>query len=91
MEFQDLDELGAELAFCEAELEGEELGAVRHYWSRVIAEELGAVETEVPPTAWAEMSAGERALLRRRERRTSNTTLRLVADEVSASQVGEAA
>lgn len=91
MEFHDVDALGAELAHCEAELEEFEQGAVRYFWSRVIAEELGAVEDEIPPATWAELSPQERTLLRRRERRTGNTVLRLVTADVSASKSGKAA
>lgn len=91
MEFHDVDWLGAELAYCEVELEEFEQEAVCSYWSQVIEEELGAVEDEVPPFAWSELGTGERALLRRRERRTGNTVLRVAAADVSASNPGEAA
>lgn len=91
MQYPDVSELGAELAYCEAELEEFEQGAVRYFWSRVIAEELGAVENEVPPVAWSEMGTRERVLLRRRERRTGNTALRVITADASCSAPGQAA
>ncbi|MEV4647532.1 hypothetical protein [Saccharopolyspora sp. NPDC049357] len=82
--------VGAELAFCEAELDEFEQEAVQDYWSQVIADELG--ELPVAPFVWSELGAGERTRLRRYERREAGAVLRLVTTEVDAgSDSGEAA
>lgn len=91
---KDLDKLsvGAELAFCEVELDEFEQQAVQSYWEQVIAEELGAVELPDTPFAWSELGAGERTRLRRYERREVGAALRLITAEVDAtSDAGEAA
>lgn len=92
MNYPGNDSLGAELAFCEAELSEFEQQAVRAYWDQVIAEELGAVELQTTPFAWSELGTGERTRLRRLERRTAGATLRLITAEADeASNAGEAA
>jgi hypothetical protein len=79
------NERAAELAFCEAELEEWDRLEVRDYWGAVIAEELGATQHPASPFAWSEMGSGERARLRRYERRTGNTVLRLITNAADAS------
>ncbi len=68
---------------------------VRDYWDAVVAEELGAAQNPASPYAWSVMGTGERVRLRRYERRSANTVLRLVSTEadasVSAPNLGEAA
>ncbi|TDD91960.1 hypothetical protein E1202_04300 [Saccharopolyspora karakumensis] len=86
MPYQGYGSLGAELASCEAELSEFEQEAVRDYWSRVIAEELG--ELPVAPFVWSELGAGERTRLRRYERREAGAVLRLITTEADS---GEAA
>ncbi|MBQ0928533.1 hypothetical protein [Saccharopolyspora endophytica] len=86
MNYPNVNSLGRELAFCEAELDEVGQQAVKSYWDQVIAEELG--ELPVTPFAWSELGAGERTRLRRYERREAGAALRLITTEADS---GEAA
>lgn len=86
----------ADLAAIESELPEWDRLAVRDYWETVIAEELGASEPVASRFAWSSMGSGERERVRRYERRTGNTVLRLVTEIAdgsitSAPNTGEAA
>lgn len=92
MNYPNIAALGAELAFCEAELNEYEREAVQSYWGQVIAEELGAADLPTTPFVWSELGAGERTRLRRYDRREASAALRLITAEADeASNSGEAA
>lgn len=75
----EIDPAATDLALCEAELEEWDELAVRDYWESVVAEELGA---SLSRAAEPVVGSGERVRLRRYERRTGNTVLRLITSDV---------
>ncbi len=100
---QDCDPSPWDLAMCEADLPEWDQLRIQDYWDALITEELGAPlvsdELETPQLAvsrdeWSALGSGERARLRRLQRRSDNTALRTVtaaADAVPAPNLGEVA